>query len=239
MAGPVGGIAQAMCLLQEHGPAQGYYPPEPAKSILICECESQDAWLSVLEEFDFKRRDGCRYIGGFIGTDAARQEWLVPQIQKWVQGVESLTKVAKRYPQTAYAGLSKSLQLEWQYLQRVTSDTAAAFGPIEDVFAGTFLPSLLAEDRPGITSLRSQLTLPVRQTGLGVPDPTATADHCYTASKACTSLLTASLLDGSKLDSNSYVADAAKSHWNLRKTREHEAQMQFVELQSAASADDS
>jgi hypothetical protein len=237
MSGPAIDIAPAMRLLEKLGPLRGYYP-EPAKSILICDCDAEDPRLEVLEEFDFQRRDGCRYVGGFIGTDEARQEWLAPKIQKWVHGVERLAKVAKRFPQTAYAGLSKSLQMEWQYLQRVTPDTAAAFGPIEDVIAGTFLPSLLAEERPGVASLRSLLVLPVRQAGLGIPNPTATAGPCYAASKACTSHLTASLLNGSELDTNSFVADAAKSRRLLKKTREHEAQTRFLELQKAVSAGD-
>jgi len=46
-----------------------------------------------------------------------KAQWLQPQIQQWVKGVERLAQVAPRYPQTAYAGLTKSLQLEWQYLQ--------------------------------------------------------------------------------------------------------------------------
>jgi hypothetical protein len=215
MAGPVGGIAQAMHLLQEQGPARGYYP-EPAKNILICECVPKDARLSVLEEFDFQRQDGCRYVGGFIGTAAAQQAWLTPQIQQWVHGVEMLAKVAQRFPQTAYAGLSKSLQMEWQYLQRVTLNTAEAFGPIEDALAGTFLPSLLAEDGQGVNSLRSLLVLPVQQAGLGVPNPTNTAVPCYAASKASTSLLAASLLDGNELDADGY--DAARGRRTLRKT---------------------
>ena len=31
-----------------------------------------------------------------------------------------MAKVAEQYPQTAYAGMQKSLQQEWQLLQRVT-----------------------------------------------------------------------------------------------------------------------
>jgi hypothetical protein len=53
---------------------------------------------------------GSRYVGGFLGTEAALSEWLEPQVAQWVWGVKSLAKVARQYPQTAYTGLAKSLQ---------------------------------------------------------------------------------------------------------------------------------
>jgi hypothetical protein len=66
-----------------------------------------------LEAFDFKFVNRSRYVGGFLGTDAALTKRLEPQIAQWVQGVEALVKVARRYLQTAYAGLARSLQQEW------------------------------------------------------------------------------------------------------------------------------
>ena len=116
---------------------------------------------TLLTEFNFERRDGSRYVGGFVGTTAARDQWLAPQIQQWVRGVETLAKVARRFPQTAYAGLTRSLQQEWQYLQRVTPAVADAFGPVEAALADSFLPALLGEDRAGIVKLRELLALPV------------------------------------------------------------------------------
>jgi len=70
-----------------------------------------------LSEFSFQYEDGYRHIGGFIGTLEAKTKWLQPQIQQWIKGIKRLANVAPRFPQTAYAGMAKSLQLEWQYLQ--------------------------------------------------------------------------------------------------------------------------
>jgi hypothetical protein len=72
-------VAAAMTLLQRLGPERGYLP-EPAKSIFIC--SRRGATLSV----SFKFTDGYRYIGGFLGRDAAISQWLAPQIQQWVLG---------------------------------------------------------------------------------------------------------------------------------------------------------
>ena len=108
MEGPVEGIAIAMRLLQQQGPARGYYP-EPAKSIFVGHAHSIEAAKTVLAEFDFQYSTGSRYVGGFIGDAESQSEWLEPKIQQWVKGVEALARVAHRFPQTAYAGLVQSL----------------------------------------------------------------------------------------------------------------------------------
>jgi hypothetical protein len=66
MEGPVSGIARAMRLLQEQGPARGYYP-EPAKSIFVGHTATLEEAKRVLSEFDFQYNSGSRYVGGFIG----------------------------------------------------------------------------------------------------------------------------------------------------------------------------
>jgi hypothetical protein len=125
-------VAATMTLLQRLGPERGYFP-EPANSIVICSPEDRPRAEELLEAFSFKFTDGYRYVGGFLGSDAAVSLWLPPQIQQWVSGVASLAKVTKRYPQTAYAGLTKSLQQEWQYLQRGVPNCRPAFEPVEEV----------------------------------------------------------------------------------------------------------
>jgi hypothetical protein len=53
-----------------------------------------------------------------------------------------MAKVAERYPQTAYAGMQKSLQQEWQFLQRVTDGLGEEFDDIEQAMNDKFLPAL-------------------------------------------------------------------------------------------------
>ena len=104
-------IGAAMTLLLRLGPERGYFLA-PAKSIFICAPAGRDAAQQNLATFKFTYCAGHRYVGGFLGTDDALGQWLDPKIQQWVEGVETLGKVAHRYPQTAYAGLSMSLQQE-------------------------------------------------------------------------------------------------------------------------------
>ena len=86
-------IRPAMELLMHLGPQRGYYP-EPDKSICISKDAALPEAMKDLEEFNFQQLDGHRYLGGFVGTPEARDTWLAPQIQQWVEGVEELSKVA-------------------------------------------------------------------------------------------------------------------------------------------------
>jgi hypothetical protein len=225
-------IAAAMTLLARLGPERGYFP-EPAKSIYICAPEDRAAAAGLLEAFGFTYCDGHRYVGGFLGTDAALDQWLAPQIQKWVQGVESLAKVARRHPQTAYAGLAKSLQQEWQYLQRVVPDCGTAFAPVEEAIRSVFLPALLGGEAE--ETQRALTSLSVRQAGLGLPDPTQSAAGCFAASEACTKVLTRSLCRGRTLDANVHARHAALARRTAMKAKTA-AEVAALALLSAEAA---
>jgi hypothetical protein len=208
MAGPVAGIAEAQRLLLDLGPRRGYFP-EPDKSILIAPLATPPNALASLAEFNFRHEEGHRYLGGFVGSGAAEASWVDPQVQQWITGVHSLAAAARRYPQTAYAGLSQSLQSEWQYLQRVTPDIAPAFAPLEAALATVFLPALLDATIEEVAALRPLLALPLRMGGLGIPDPTTTGEFCFAASTASTNLLQDSLVTGAPLCATAHRRDAS------------------------------
>ena len=84
-------------------------------------------------------------MGRFVGTGTSQAVWLLPQIQKRVDGIKTLAQIAKKYPQAAYAGLTYSLQQEWLYMQRVLDVGNVAFEPLEDALRTHFLPALLGK----------------------------------------------------------------------------------------------
>ena len=57
-------------------------------------------------------------MGGYLGIREDLEAWVRPKVEAWSHRVHTLDKIAKRYPQLAYAGFSMSLQLEWHYLQK-------------------------------------------------------------------------------------------------------------------------
>ena len=51
--------------------------------------------------------------------------------------VATLAGVAHQHPQIAYAGLQKSLQHEWSFVQRITLCIGMAFQAVEDELQDT------------------------------------------------------------------------------------------------------
>ena len=120
--------------------------------------------------------------------------WLRPQIDSWCFGVHALAKAAVQYPQTAYAGLCKSLQSEWLYLQRVLPNCGEAFAPLESAIREQFLPALLGEKHAIGDELRLITQLGVKAAGLGILNPVTTAVDNYTSSHSITEPASDSLL---------------------------------------------
>ena len=177
---------------------------------MVCKQAQWERCQSFVAEFNFNYTDGHRYVGGFLGSNTARRDWLEPQILKLVRGIKTLAKVARRYPQTAYTGLAKSLQSEWMYLQRVTPGVEDAFAPIEKALAEDFLPALLNASKEEVARLRPLLALSARRAGLGIPNPTQSAGRSYDTSVDSTSELVNSLLEGTPLDVATYIGDSRK-----------------------------
>jgi hypothetical protein len=81
--------------------------------------------MTPFTNLDFKVKTRERYLGGFIGGEpaAALDEWLDGKtIQHWSEAVAGLAAVAAKFPQSAYSGLQRLLQQEWQFVQRVVKD---------------------------------------------------------------------------------------------------------------------
>ncbi len=101
------------------------------------------------------------------GSNANKSDWLYGMVTTWVAAVETLALLAGNYPQAAYAGFTFYLQNEWQYMQRVTSDTAPYFALLEVAIRKKFLPALLkiaTSDLDG--KFRKLLTLSVKTGGI-------------------------------------------------------------------------
>lgn len=105
--------------------------------------------------------------------------------------------------------MAKSLQGEWQYLQRVLppEQGGGEFAPVEDALA-KFRSVLLAEKGALPPGLKEQLELPVRRGGLGLPNPVTSSESNYQASRDGTSLLADSIRNNEKLDVQQFSSSA-------------------------------
>jgi hypothetical protein len=173
--GKFAGISSYFEKLQEKGPRRGYFP-EPSKSILVVQEHNKAAAEIAFKDLGFTIVTGTRYLGGFIRSADDQSDWVNSKTTDWSKAVGELSQVAARFPQSAYAGLQKSLQQEWQFLQRVTDGLGEEFRGIEEALSTKFLPALFGVAETDGT-LRQLACLPVKKSGLAIPDPTTTADE--------------------------------------------------------------
>jgi hypothetical protein len=167
-------------------------------------------------DFGFKVVTGCRYLGGFIGEKADQKLWVEAQAARWVDAVVEISKVAERYPQTAYARMQKSLQQEWQFLQRVTDGLDDEFAAIEHAVNAKFLPPLFGIE--SVCDTKRQLgCLPVKHSGLALPDPTTTAESNWKASTLVCGHLVAALREHTDFRSADHASIMAQGKAEIRK----------------------
>ena len=55
---------------------------------------------------------GSTYLGAYLGPQAELEAWVKPQAEAWTHGVRVLAKISQRHPQSSYAGLGMTPQLE-------------------------------------------------------------------------------------------------------------------------------
>ena len=218
MLGPATDMQNVMRQLMEEGPPRGYYP-EPSKSIVVCRAADEDTFRHDLDEFSFSFCRGSRYVGGFVGDDNTLQEWLTPKLENWRHGVRVLARIARRYPQSAFAGLRLSLQNEWQYLQRVLPDSSAIFQPLADAITEDFLPALFGATPEEIANLRDLFELGPGFAGLGLPCPTKSGPRNHRMSIDCTKELCKALKTGKELNTASHCRAAREARLTAAKER--------------------
>lgn len=214
-------------VLEIEGEKYGYFP-EPTKSILVTSQANVDRAKLEFSDLGFKIKTGHRYLGGFVGSDMARSEWLENRIQDWCFGVRELAKVAVKSPQTAHQGLLKSLQQEWQFVQRVCKDVGAFFEPIERAIKEDFLPALFGTTTDEVSSLRELQCLPIKSAGMALPNPQISADANYKNSILMNSHLLASLrgTDTFRSADHMSVTKEVRSELKLRRSEENESELE-------------
>ncbi|KAL5502871.1 hypothetical protein EMCRGX_G009716 [Ephydatia muelleri] len=173
---------QKLC---EIGPDFGYYP-EPKKTVLIVRATEKDAAKALFGELGIKIVSGHRFLGGFVGEKDEVHDFVLEKVTTWTSGVNKLAEAAEFYPQAAFAALSKRMQFQWSYLQRVVPDCDSCFEVLRNALSDIFWPAVL---QGTISDSEKKLfTLPARHGGMGIHDPLLTAAS-FTNSRKCTALI--------------------------------------------------
>ena len=121
--------------------------------------------------------------------------------------VKILARVAKKYPQAAYAGFCFSLQCEWDYISRIVPGVAPYLAPLKDAIRQHFLPALFDVPPDAMTAeWRAHLAKSVKGAGIGVRNPVDAAPHSFETSKLATSYLVSHLIEGGRFSTNHHSA---------------------------------
>ena len=80
------------------------------------------------------------FWGGFVGSKSEGINWVNTKICSWDKSLKILSEVAKKQPHAAYIAVSKAMQNEWNYLQRIFPDSAELFSPLHQLLFNDFFP---------------------------------------------------------------------------------------------------
>ena len=117
---------------------------------------------------------GSCYLGVFFDNREAKDRWLAENVQGWTDSVKMMSWVAHKHPHSAYAGLYKLLQQEWEFVQWFIPNIGDAFSLVEQALRDAFISALFQGLGEG-TLGKGVTRVPVKQADLALPDPTKTS----------------------------------------------------------------
>ena len=104
------------------------------------------------------------FLGGIIGDTDGQNSFVSRKVQEWSNYIELLYSVANSQPQATYIDLTRFLQHEWTFLQRITPSCGLFFDKLDHVLTSQFLPDLFGQDSTSIERLL--YSLPTHMGGL-------------------------------------------------------------------------
>ena len=199
------------------GPLFGYYP-EPSKSYLVVHENFLSEAKSVFEGTGVNVVMSHRLLGGVIGSRSGKLSFIEERVKKWSKQVETLSQIAESQPQAAFAAFTKSLQFQWNFVQRVTPGCESLYGDLEDVILNKFLPVIMMGEVSHMERLL--LSLPARWGGLGVPLPTEMSELSFSTSRKATGTIVDCIKGGSDFECESHVETLRQVKYDANRRRD-------------------
>ena len=60
---------------------------------------------------------GERHMGAWVGSRAHKEKYVGDKVEKWVEDVKELARLAKDEPQAVYACYTKAIAHRWSYIK--------------------------------------------------------------------------------------------------------------------------
>ena len=162
------------------GPALGYYP-NAKKCWLVVKPEklkdSNDVFAGTGINITM---EGRKHLGTALGQRSCLEEYVGSKVKEWISEVTLLTEFATSEPQACHAAFTCRLRHKWTYFMRTLPDIEDLLEPLERAISDVLIPSL-TEHNCSVTE-RKLLALPARMGGLGMTNPSESAESEYSAS---------------------------------------------------------
>ena len=68
----------------------------------------------------FRVCTGARYLGGYIGDDESKRNWLRERTLTWEKNIKTTRKTVGKHPKESYATVVRAIQSQWIFIQQVT-----------------------------------------------------------------------------------------------------------------------
>ena len=124
--------------LIQFGPAYGYFA-EPTKSFLVVAKQYEEEAKELFRDHGVIVVSSHRVLGGVIRDKDSQKSYIHGKVNGWVKCVQH---TATKAPQATFASMTKSLQCEWGFIQRVVPDCSDEFMVLQDRIKKCFLPAL-------------------------------------------------------------------------------------------------
>ena len=211
--------------LVERGLSLGY-APEASKSRLITNATNIPRAQEYFADLGFTVKTGDRYLGGYLGDDVSKKEWVSNKVKDWKCMIDKMSNICHRCPQEIFIGLTLSLQSEWTFMQRVMKSDPEWFQELETTLTERFIPKLFDVEPPD----RNVTTLPVRLGGMGIRNPVTDSTKHYSRSRILTAHLIQCLKGEEDFDFNVHMASvrAYRREWKEEDDAEGKRELEVM-----------
>ena len=162
------------------GPTLGYHPNEK-KRWLVVKSEKLKKANDVFAGTGINiTTEGRKHLGAALGQRSYVDECVGCKVKEWISEVTLLAEFATSQPQACYAACTFGLRHKWTYFMGTLPDIEDLLEPLERAISDVLIPSL-TEHNCSVAE-RKLLALPARMGGLGMTNPSESAESEYSAS---------------------------------------------------------
>ena len=174
--------------ITKKGPLLGYHP-NAEKSWLVVKPGQLDEARKIFKDSGVKiTSDGRKYLGGFIGSQTGRREYVNNLIEKWSSQLLTLSEIAKTEPHSAFTGFSIGFRHKLTYHMRAIPDLGELLESLDHIIDHSFIPAITG-GHVCSNEERRLLSLPIKFGGLSLPIlKNLSAEQHQDSKKACQNL---------------------------------------------------